>query len=484
MTLKGFEGEGDSRASALSAFARGESKFAAGRAADHPYGVLYQGEYETPWDGTAVAIRLHARALAATGLPVLLRSFTGTVVNAHGVREAVHVAGLDRAVDAELGDLRRTSLSMQVPCIKHAVIMTAEHARSIILPRGAVAPSSDPMAAIAMRAQIGAQTILYTVWERDRVDRQIARELNRCGQLWVPCKQNAEMLIASGVEADKVHVVPHPFDPTDKIIRLPERKPHTHGWRLFYSIGRWEPRKGYAELIHAFLAAFTPKDKVKLTIKYSGGQWKDYPTPREAVQFALAQSYVRDREWTTERAAQRIELVTGRVDRGAIQELHYRNNIYVCSSHGEGFCLPAFEAKLAGNRMVYVPWGGVTDFADISDSDVAGLGFEPVPESYRWGDARWASFEVGQLAAALDWMAGPPERFERPKIIDQEYSMQAVGARMAGLVMKLVRHECPEAARYYETLQNRSPLLPPALSERDAALLDEIVDDAMRARRA
>ena len=50
--------------------------FKEGKDADHPFGVAYQGEYETLHDGTAVAVRKHAVALARTGLPVLLRSFS------------------------------------------------------------------------------------------------------------------------------------------------------------------------------------------------------------------------------------------------------------------------------------------------------------------------------------------------------------------------------------------------------------------------
>jgi len=65
-----------------------------GKPAAHRFAVMYQGEYETPWDGTAVAVRLHARALAAVGIPVFLKSFTGSVIDEHGGVGSVHIGGL------------------------------------------------------------------------------------------------------------------------------------------------------------------------------------------------------------------------------------------------------------------------------------------------------------------------------------------------------------------------------------------------------
>ena len=79
--------------------------------AEHAHGVLYQGEFETVSDGTAQAVRLHARALADTGIPVLLRSFSSTVVNADGVAEPVHLVGLPPEVDTEVGPLTKTSIA-------------------------------------------------------------------------------------------------------------------------------------------------------------------------------------------------------------------------------------------------------------------------------------------------------------------------------------------------------------------------------------
>jgi len=372
--------------------------FAKGRAADHPYGVLYQGEFETLWDGTAVAVRRHARALAMQGIPVQLRSFSNTVVNAQGLPDPVHMVGLPDPVLAEVGFLRDTTITEQVPLIKHAIIRDAAHARAVIVPRSTLG-EPDPMRALVIRRAIAEATILFSVWERDRIGGDLVREIGRVGQLWVPCEHNRAMLERSGIAP---------------------------------------------ELIQTFLTAFKPTDKVVLTIKHSGNEWKDYPTPAEAVTRALE---LQENGWTAENLGPRLRLLSGRAPRETILQLHYENNIYVASSHGEAWCLPAFDAKLAGNRLIYTAHGGTEDFAGPGDMRID-QGLEPVHPSYRWEpDAQWAAYSMDLLGRYMK-LALVPERFELPEKFSR-FTLAAVGAQMFEHVMQLAAQEQPEAYEYY-----------------------------------
>ena len=430
-----------------------DARFAPGKPAEHPYAVLYQGEYETPWDGTAVAVRLHARALASTGVPVRLTSFSHVVVNEYGYPEPVHEVGLPPEVEAEVGHLRATDAATHVPVIRHAVLRSPDHAQQVLVPRGAIARTDDIADIIAMRKAVARSTILYSVWERDHIDSEMARVLNHAGELWVPCVQNATMLANSGVRSEIVHVVPHPYDPDDdicKVSALKRASPASSGWRLFYSIGRWEPRKGYAELIEAFLQAFSPADKVVLTIKYSGGKWLDYPTPEEAMKRAIARSP----KWSADKAAERVILLSGRGARTGIIELHYRNNIYVCSSHGEAWALPAMEALLAGNALVAVPYGGVVDYMPPDGSPLVSVvepsGLESVPESYRWpSGTKWCGFTVDALSRALTH-ARVPAVCQMPEYL-KKFELKQVGAQMYARMMQIADKCKPEAAEYYRS---------------------------------
>ena len=424
--------------------------FGEGIPSQHPFAVIYQGEFETPWDGTAVAVRAHARALAATGIPVLLKSFTGQVIDENGVAQARHVTALDPKVEREIGSLEGTTAASYFPIIKHAVIRDGEHLKRLVIPQGVIGRTTEEQ--VLLRQQIFASTIVYSVWERDRVDPSIVKTLSRVAECWVPCKANSDMLIASGVPEEKVRVIPHPYDPIDPIVKLGGRKPDLE-WRKYYSIGRWEPRKGYAELVEAFLTAFTPRDKTVLTIKYTGGNWQDYPTPEEAIDRACEKRAVQENGWTLLSIRARVKLVEGRFPRNAILELHYRNNIYVSSSHGEAWCLPAFEACLAGNQVVYVPSGGIEDFVGDGHVAVTPSGPVSVPRSYGWeADAEWMGFSVSQLADALRKASSPTSHGpEQKRLLHPELlSLDSVGCRMLDGVLK-VAESISKAADYYDS---------------------------------
>lgn len=424
-----------------------DAEFAPGsKPAEHPFAVMYQGEYETPWDGTATAVRLHARALQKTGIPVFLKSFSGIVIDEFGGAESVHVGGLPQAVRLEIGDLDRTTASALLPVVKHLVVRDAEHLKKVIFPRGAIARGGVE-ADIVMRKHIYDSTIIYSVWERDRVDPGIARHLSRVAECWVPCHDNREMLIRSGVPEEKVWVIPHPFDEEDPILKLRRRKPTTA--RRFYSIGRWEPRKGYAELIAAFVSAFQATDDVTLTIKYTATNWPDYPSPEAAVLRALDLPAAAKHGWTLGAFKSKVNLIEGRLPRAAIQKLHYQSNIYVCSSHGEAWCLPAFEAWLAGNRLVYVPDGGVRDFAPPEAVRVVLQGRCPVPRSYQWeADAQWAHFTHEHLTLALT-QASAPSDYAR-QLSPELFTMKVVGELMRDRILEVARRQNPETFSYYE----------------------------------
>lgn len=444
--LAAFAGDGEVRAAA------DDAAFAAGSAATHPHAVHYQGAWETPWDGTCVAVRLHARALAATGIPVLLESFHRVQINQQGFAEPAHGNLADSVID-EVGHLVNTSAASLVPRIKHLVVRDAEHLRSCIVPRF-LGPDTvnNPTQLVELRDAIYGTTIAFTVWERDRIDRPVARQLSRCAQAWVPCVHNRHMLIENGVPQEQVFVVPHPFDPNADICKLVRRTARID--RRFYSIsGAWQPRKGYHLLLGAFLRAFRPSDAVHLTIKYNPSQWQDYASPVDCLKRWLDDSEVRANGWTMQTLNGKLEMISGRLSPNNLLKLHFDNNIYVCSSHGEAWCLPAFDAKCAGNRLVHIPWGGTADFADPEDVSVP-YRLEPAHPSYKWGeDARWADYNVDDLAIALRKVR-PPTCYGRTVRFQERFSLEAVGERMRNLVIS-VASRVPQARKYLEQCQTQ-----------------------------
>lgn len=435
-----------------------ENYFAPGTEPDHQFGVLYQGEWETPFDGTAIAVRKHARALSNTGLPVVLKSFSNVVVSRDGIAEPVPTVGISDEVKKEVGSLHLTKVGAVMPIIKHVVIASASRLSQMLL-RGIAGPLDKPELRVAAQQAAYAATIVYSVWERSFVDPDIGMHLSGVGECWVPCEHNQELLRRVGVE--RVRVVPHPYDPDEDICKLTQRAAQGGDRKRFYAIGAWQPRKGFNELLGAFLRAYGPS-QASLTIKFSGGQWHDYPSPEHSVASWLEDGEVRRNGWTSKQIAVHqnpmepppntvVTLLGGRIRRSRIVELHYRNNIYVCSSRGEAWCLPAFEAKLAGNRLVHVAYGGTADFADPGDIEVP-YKLVDVPRSYNWEpQAQWADFEQEALKRALI-DAEPPERFAIPETFPQRFSQEAIGTQMREAVLALTDKLHPAASDYYRGL--------------------------------
>lgn len=395
-----------------------EAYFASGSAAEVEQGVLYQGDYQHEADGTGIAVRLHARALSSAGVPVLLKPFTAAVLNDRGVYEPIHVKGVSERVQAEVGDLPNASIGRLFPQIRHFVVHKPEDISKRLM-RGAMGALDNPELLMQARKAVYGSSVLYSVWERDRIPDAMARELRRMGDNWVPCQQNVEMLRASGVT--NVCAMPHPYDPSSPLLHLTRRKPMTT--KRFYFIGRWEPRKNPVLLLETFAKAFRPGDDVHLTMKFHG-QWEGYPSFDQTVEHILE-----DGVWTREQLLSQVTPVRDQLRPDQIVKLHFENNIYVAPSSGEAWCLPAFEAKLSGNRVVHVPYGGTADFCEEQDCEVS-YHMGPVPETYGWAPgSRWAIPDEEHLCSILMNIL-PPGEYVRTQQFEEKFSLETVGKRM------------------------------------------------------
>jgi hypothetical protein len=65
-----------------------------------------------------------------------------------------------------------------------------------------------------------------------------------------------------------------------------------------------------------------------------------------------------------------VQVVQKRYTAEQMVKLHGACDVYLSLSRGEGFDMPAFDAKLAGNLLVYTPSGGPQDFASAHDLEV------------------------------------------------------------------------------------------------------------------
>lgn len=331
-----------------SEFGDAESKpFKAGKPMDHPLGVIYQGPWETDADGFNEHVRRCARALSLV-CPVQLQSLKPWIME-----------GVPKALPASLAEVLGCSIGRYSVRIQQIVLNTSL-VHNLTTHRF--------LAANELR-QHNYLRVISTVFERDRLGPELVRGLQRVGQIWVACEQNRRVLEEHGLE--RVRVVPIPYFEDDPLLKLRSRtrKP---GVPRFYHIGKWEPRKAQDQLMRAFLLAFEPGEaylviKTKELVTPITG----YPQgPAQAAQALLQDQDVLARGWTEASVSKHVQVVEKRYTAEQMVKLHSACDVYLSLSRGEGFDMPAFDAKLAGNLLVFTPSGGPQDYAGPQDLEV------------------------------------------------------------------------------------------------------------------
>lgn len=339
-----------------------------GRAADFARGIVLKGPWEIYADGFSEHVRRNARALALAGAPVQLRSIAPKHRNP---------IGEELNIDRDYADLlRRTIGSVEAQIIQ-------------------VVPTDGSLFAHAMHRYysveelkfINSRKVLYCVWERfTGLQSDDLAALKAVGQVWVGCNTSADLLKQEGVPEEKIRVFGCPYLPDDPILKAREKRGARSGPPVFYHIGKWEPRKEQRNLLGAFLIAFKPRE-AKLLIKTSERApfFDGYP-PNIQICLSdwLADPRVKANGWTQMNLGLDVRAVTHRLTSEEMVKLHRTGDCYVSLARGEGFDMPAFDAKLMGNLMLYTPSGGPQDFAHPEDVLVPQKGLVDAHPFYRW----------------------------------------------------------------------------------------------------
>lgn len=386
-----------------------------------PYGVVWEGPWIEPFDSFGQVSRRMVMALVGAGMPVcvltnnieLFDNPSEVVCRELGCSVNAEATKLTRAREQEgTGKPSTTVVYNQdgpVGQTLDRILVTVHHTvprfdvlNSILYPASSrFVPRADIMSTHRYR-------ILMTAFETDRVpDAAAIPLLRRFGQVWVPCRRNADVLVDAGVNA---HVVPHPM-PTERAADLASYKSSVRkglgkdSLYTFYNIGKWEPRKNQLGLIRAFLMAFKADialGSTRLLLKTSPfGNFKDYPRDAsEAISVALKHPAAIQNGWDEEKARKCVLYNSSFMSEREIMMLHARGDCYVSASHGEAWDMPAFDALAAGSKLIHVGFGGSEDYAlnpifhDDDSTEVAHPG-------YRWGQARWARVDEEALATAM-----------------------------------------------------------------------------------
>lgn len=354
-------------------------------------------EFRAPWALWGVGIctvwRRMARALSDAGVPVQLA--LDPFYGAAQPRAAQEIADLLRAiqVNASIGAFPTRGDREQADVIN---AMASRHA-------------------------------LTTMIERDRIGPLSVAAANRIPQWWLPCQANVEAFRRSGVQSHRLHKVHVPFFSNDQHLGLVGRA--RSGPTHFYRVGVVDARKDQAKMLLAFLRAFKPGEAL-LTVKTTHLA-QDLSPP-------LDDPEVRRNGWEHASVARDVRIVHDVWEEHQLIDLHRRGDVYLSLSHGEGWDMPAFDALLSGNHMIYTESGGPQEFAGEGDLLVPTSRMVQCDPAYGWEpDAQWVDFEVDDVVRQMrEAHEHPlPKRHRRPWA---GFTSADVGALMKSLLLEAV----------------------------------------------
>ena len=365
-----------------------------------PPNVLFDTLWHDFSDGWSIASRAYARAMRASGMGVQLHSWMGATEDP-SPEVLAEVDGMLEKLERDLYLFSCTLSSAERSAYSIAALLR------ILRPRA-----------------------FYTMFERKSIERHLAVSLNGCDGVMVPCSANRDELVRAG--ATNVTYVPYPYFPEDPHLALP---PPT-GSRVFYWIGRWEPRKAPHNLIRAFLRAFRAGE-AELHLKLGPVPWRGpYATPEEVIAEELSDSRIAKAWPTLSGVHDGVHVHRGRWPAERVLALHASSHVYVSASRGEGLDLPAQAAKCAGRRVVTTDSGGPRDFLTETDILVPATGEIPAPPHYRWGpEATLADYDCDALVAAMQAARGDDRRPER---ISDDFHVQNVAPKIRAWVEGIV----------------------------------------------
>lgn len=251
--------------------------------------------------------------------------------------------------------------------------------------------------------------VLVQHWEFGSLPREWIRPLNEdVDELWVATTYVRECCLRSGVDPDRVKVLPLGVDVRRFHPGAPPRPLPTSKSFRFLFVGGTIRRKGIHQLLDAYGRVFSARDDVCLVVKDIGGD-SFYRGQTAAAEIRAFQ----ERDGGPE-----VLHLTEEIDDDAMPGLYTACHALVHPYLGEGFGLPIAEAMAAGLPVAVTGHGAALDFCDESCAflvparEVALAGrrvgsIETVTEPWV------AAPDVDALARILRFLAGRPEEARR-----------------------------------------------------------------------
>ncbi len=305
----------------------------------------------------------------------------------------------------------------------------------------------------AMRGQNPGMTayVGYTVFETDSIPEAWIEPCNDMDEIWVPSRFNVETFYRAGVRREKLHVIPHGFDP--KQYRPSETRPLDISEKRkgfsFLSIFEWTHRKGWDVLIKAYLEEFSGAEDVRLILRTYQGGGVVSREKRPVIDQLI--DYIHELGYDPEKIPD-IEFIDRMIPSEQMPALYMAADAYVMPTRGEGWGIPFTESMLMQVPVIATRWSGHTEFMNDENSymiDINGLvpvGWEQVVDSPFYKGHCWADPSVEHTRAQMRHVfenraeAREKGRAAREHILNR-FTTHHAAARIAARVQALDRRK-------------------------------------------
>ena len=244
----------------------------------------------------------------------------------------------------------------------------------------------ESMGNLAARRRIG-----FMVWETTVIPRAKLWSLQALDEIWVPSDWGRGVLLANGLPADRVHVVPEGVDPA--LFRPADPSPQDAARPFrFLCVGKWEVRKGIDDLARAFAREFAPHEPVELILHCHNPYLRGFDTGRALERLALPPH-------APIRTSEPLPL------RG-LAELYASCDVLVLATKAEGWGLPILEAMACGIPAIATNYSGHTMFLNEANGYLVEVErMIPVDDPFFYGVGEplgeWAQPDLDHLRAQM-----------------------------------------------------------------------------------
>lgn len=245
----------------------------------------------------------------------------------------------------------------------------------------------------------GGKLVSILPWEYGSVPVRWIRQIERyVDELWVPSKFCRDVFVRSGVEAEKVQVIPYGIDSEVFNPVGPAWRPEGCRGFVFLFVGGAISRKGVDVLWEAYSKTFTSTDDVTLVIKDIGSST-----------FYKGMSLIERLSYAAQRArSPHLIFLTEQLDDATLASLYRGSNALVLPYRGEGFCMPLAEGLACGLPVITTGLGPAREFCPPEASYFVSARECEVPDTQlRFGPMSgpftWFEPDVAELSMAMRW---------------------------------------------------------------------------------